>query len=389
MIRLLGPAAVLALASAVAAAPPTDIQALVRAIDAVGPAGAGNPEAARAWRELSRRSAAELPQLLAAFDGASPAAMNWLRTAIEAAVERERSAGRSLSAADLEAFLRDMKHSGRGRRLAFELLCDVDTAAKKRLLPAMLNDPAAELRYEAVVEAFTAAKRQPVDSAAAIGELRRLLAAARDARQVEEVAQELERRGEKVDLVSHFGFITRWQVAGVFDNIEGRGFAAAYLPEAGVRLGDNYVGIDKTPVVWRPATAGKDGAVDLNAIFPDPAGKRKGRAAVVAFGYAEIESLEPRAIEVRATSATALKVFINGREVLARELYHQNFDRDLLTAPARLDRGRNTILVKVCQNDQPEAFAQNWMFQLRLTDGLGAVVPIKVVTPGTDGGVQK
>jgi len=46
-------------------------------------------------------------------------------------------------------------------------------------------------------------------------------------------------------------------------------------------------------------------------------------------------------------------------------------------------------LVKVCQNDQPEEWAQNWMFQLRLTDGLGAAVPLVVVTPGTDAGGTK
>jgi hypothetical protein len=87
---------------------------------------------------------------------------------------------------------------------------------------------------------------------------------------------------------------------------------------------------------------------------------------------------------VRAASSTALRVFINGREALARETYHQSFDRDAFTAPVHVAKGRNTILVKVCQNDQPEEWAQNWMFQLRLTDGLGAAIPIKVTTPGAE-----
>ena len=56
----------------------------------------------------------------------------------------------------------------------------------------------------------------------------------------------------------------------------------------------------------------------------------------------------------------------------------------MYVAPARLQKGRDTILVKVCQNDQSEAWAQNWMYQLRLTDSLGAAVPLTVVTPGVE-----
>jgi hypothetical protein len=381
-----GIAAAVFIAAAAATASSPDIKDLVRAINAVGPEGAGGAEAARAWAVLSRRPAGDLPQLLEAFDAVSPMAANWLATAVDAVVERQKAARQSLPVADLETFLRDVSHSDRGRRIAFELVCDVDPAAKKRLLPTMLNDPGAELRYEAVANAFATVKSQPLESAAAAAEVRRLFDAVRDPRQVEEIAQEIERRGQKVDLVAHFGFITRWQVVGVFDNTDGRGYGAAYPPDDGVRLSDTYRGKDGAESVWRPVAAGKQGFVDLNAVFPDPTGKRKGRAAAVAYAYAEVESPQESRVQVRASSATAIKVSVNGREVLARELYHQNFDRDLLTAPALLRRGRNTILVKVCQNEQPEPFAQNWMFQLRLTDALGAKVPVKVVSPGFDRG---
>ena len=78
------------------------------------------------------------------------------------------------------------------------------------------------------------------------------------------------------------------------------------------------------------------------------------------------------------------RVFVNGQEVLARESYHQSFDRDMLRRAVHLRNGRNTILVKVCQNDQPEAWAQNWMFQLRFTDDLGRGDPRQaIVTRGS------
>jgi hypothetical protein len=91
-----------------------------------------------------------------------------------------------------------------------------------------------------------------------------------------------------------------------------------------------------------------------------------------------IESPDDRPVEIRAASATAVKVFLNGQEVLGRESYHQSFSVDSHIAPARLKKGKNTLLIKVCQNDQKEPWAQEWRFQVRVTDAVGTPVPISV-----------
>src|SRR5262249_8526527 len=202
---------------------------------------------------------------------------------------------------------------------------------------------------------------QPKESASAKARLRQLLNASRDHAQVEAVAQELSARGEAVDLVAHFGFLTHWQVAGVFDNGDGQGFRRAYPPESGVDLVAKYRGKDGREVVWRSLSLEKGGIVDLNTLFPDPQRRSPGERDAAAYAYAVVESSEGRPVEVRAASATAMKVYVNGREVLAREQYHQSFDPDAHMAPAQLRRGRNTILIKVCQNGQTEPWAQNWM----------------------------
>jgi hypothetical protein len=379
------PSALVIIVATTFAAPAADIATLIRTIKAVGPEGAGNTQACAAWRELSQLPATDLPQLLAAVDDASPAAANWLRTAADAVAERERTAGRPLPVAALDSFVRDTRHDARGRRLAYELLCAADPTAPNRLLPKMLDDPGAELRFDAVEAAFAALKGNPADSVGAKVDLRKLLSSSRDGQQIERIARELTRRGASVDLVAHFGYIVRWQVAGVFDNADGRGFQTAFAPEHRVDLAAKYKGKDGASVAWRPVTmADKAGAIDLNRLFPDTTGKRKGMKAVVAYGYTEIESPVEQAVEVRAASSTAIKVFVNGHEILAREVYHQSFDRDMYVARARLARGRNSILVKVCQDDQSEAWAQNWMYQVRLTDSLGAAVPIASVTPGVE-----
>jgi hypothetical protein len=370
---------ILALAPYAAAA---DIDTLIQRLKAVGPEGAGNAEVAAAWKELSRLPAGDLPKLLAALDDATTTPANYLRSAIDAVAERARDAKQPLPAGAIEAFLGDTRHSGRARRLAYELLCSADHNARHRLLPNFLNDPSAELRFEAVAIAFAEARKQPKESASAKESLRKLLTAARDNDQVEEIAKELEQRGESVDRVAHFGFITRWHIAGVFDNTGGKGLRATYSPEQGVDLQAKYTGKGGREVIWKSHVSTEtDGKVDLNKVFADPDDKDRREKDVVAYAYVMIETPDERSVAVRAASATALKVFVNGREVLAREAYHQSFTQDSYVAPVRLNKGRNTILLKVCQNNQAEDWAQNWMFQLRITDGLGAPIPLTVLSP--------
>jgi hypothetical protein len=53
---------------------------------------------------------------------------------------------------------------------------------------------------------------------------------------------------------------------------------------------------------------------------------------------------------------------------------------DQYLARGKLKAGRNELLVKVCQNEQSEDWAQDWKFQLRICDASGGAVPLKVVT---------
>jgi hypothetical protein len=362
----------------IALAPAADVTELANRIKAVGPEGAGNPAAAAAWKELSHGGTDAIVPLLTAIDGASPAAANWLRSAVDAIVERESAAKKPLSVKDLEAFLRDTKHSGNARRLAFELLCRADPAARDRLLPTFLNDPGAELRYDAVEAAFDKAKALPKESAEAKEQLRKLVDAARDVNQTEAIAKELEQRGSPVDLVKHFAFITTWYLASSFDNTDGKGFHTVYPPERGVEVAAKYPGKDGKEIAWKAhTTAEKNGAVDLNKAI----GQEKN---AVAYGYVVIDSPAARPVEIRAASATALKIWLNGREVFGRETYHQSFEQDSHVAAGALKAGRNTILIKVCQNNQTEDWAQNWMYQLRLTDPLGTAIPVKVADPASE-----
>src|SRR5947209_3420740 len=102
-----GLAVVCSLAACGLAAAGGDVDALVSRIKAVGPEGAGNAEAGRAWRELARQGPDALPAILAAMDDADPTAANWLRTAVDGIAEHALASGRPLPAARLEAFVKD------------------------------------------------------------------------------------------------------------------------------------------------------------------------------------------------------------------------------------------------------------------------------------------
>ena len=349
-------------------------KALIDQILAVGREGEGNRKASGAWRELVQLGPDALFQILPAFDRADPVAANWLRSAVDAIAERELASGKSLPTSKLEAFVRETKHSGLGRRLAYEWLVKVDPAAPARLLPNMLDDPGEELRRDAVAFALQNAKQllDKNEKSAATAVYRKLLAAARDRDQVESIAKTLKNLGQPVDLVTQFGFITQWKLIGPFDNTGGKGFQTAYPPEKGVDLTATYPGKKNQSLTWKDhATDDPYGVVDLNKAV----GKHMGATG---YAYAAVYSRKEQPVELRAGSNNAVKIFLNGRQIYFRDEYHHGMRMDQHVGRGTLKVGRNEILVKVCQNEQKEDWAQLWSFQLRVCDNLGGAIPLSV-----------
>jgi hypothetical protein len=357
-------------ASAVSAA---EADMLLARIKAVSKEGAGNQEAAAAWKSLVALGGDALFPTLNALDDASPVAANWLRSAVNAIVEKEKANGKSLPAERLEAFVKDAKHSPISRRLAYEILCDVDPKAPVRLLPGMLNDPSGEIRRDAVAAELEKAKKLEGDAAKA--EYLRLFQVVRDHDQAEAIIKELDKFKVTPDVVSHFGIVTRWMLAGPFDSTKGAGFTKAYEPETKVDLSAKYTGKNGAAFTWKPhTTADKYGKVDLNKALE----KHKDACA---YAFTVVESESERPVELRFGCICAIKVFLNGKEMFAREEYHHGSRFDQYIAKCNLRPGKNEILVKVCQNNQTEQWAQDWSFQFRICDATGGAVPVKVVLP--------
>jgi hypothetical protein len=260
----------------------------------------------------------------------------------------------------------------------------LDPKTPERLLPKMLDDPGSELRRDAVAVKLNYGLRTAfTDGEAQRQYFQDLLRYARDNDQVNTITKELKKTGLDVDLTAQFGFVTRWLLVGPFDNVKGVGFNNAYPPEKAFDVKSVFVGKDGDQVKWKdytvvtkagPIDLKKVGLVDLNDAF----GKLKG---AVVYGYAAIESRLERPVELRAGSNNAVRMYLNGKEIYFREEYHHGFDMDQHVGKGVLKAGRNEILIKVCQNEQTESWAQLWSFQLRVCDALGGAAPVTNVTP--------
>lgn len=373
---LSGTLCVLVLSGTVGAATP---QELIKSIQAVKPHGEGHAAAIAAVKELSQSDASALPIILQSFDGASPLAANWLLGALESVADRAL-AEQKLSAQTLEAFVVETGNHARARRIAYEWLLKVDPTAEARLIPGMLSDPGAEFRRDAV--ALKLAEAEALKKDGKTDESRVAYQAAMqgavDDDQVKAIVKPLKEMGVEVDLQRHFGFLPEWKLIGPFDNTDKQGFNVAYPPERELNFDATYPG-KMDDVAWQPfATKDDYGVVDLTkAMAP-----HKGAIVYAASVY---DSARDREVELRLGTPNAWKLWVNGELIFAREEYHRGSMLDQYRVPVRLKAGANTILLKVCQNEQTEDWAQKWQYQLRVCDSAGvAIAPAGQLTSQLD-----
>jgi len=300
------------------------------------------------------------------MDGANPLAANWLRAAVDTIAAREKK----LPIDALQKFLADQSHTPRARRLAFELIRAADAKLAAKLIPGMINDPSVELRREAVTQVLDAGKiaNQP---AIAVKEYRKALDAARDIDQIKAATKALRDLKQEVDLPRHFGFLMHWNVIGPFDNSERAGFAKVFPPETNVDLEATYDG-KSGKVKWSSfVTADEYGMVDINKAYPGPG---DGLKEVTAYAYTEYHAAAAGPVQLRLGCKNAWKIWLNGKLVFGRDEYHRGMRIDQYQLDVNLAKGRNTLLIKLCQNEQMQDWTKQWQFQLRVCDPTGTAI---------------
>ena len=239
-------------------------------------------------------------------------------------------------------------------------------AAADALLPTFVTDPSLVLRRSAIDTLFT--RQTTRGSLPDVAVLKDLFAAARDKDQVEQIAKELKNQKAEPDIAKHFGYVTEWHAVGPFDNKAGTGYAVAHPPEKAVDLAAEY---GDAKLGWVHTQSDQNyGTINLNEAL----GKHMD---AVGYAYAEIVADADTPAQLRVASQNAVKFVVNGKELLAREEYHHGQSMDQHIAVFTLTKGTNTILLKVCQNNQKDSWAQAWGFSARLCDATGGKLAVR------------
>ena len=345
-----------------------DLDTALETLLTAGPGDSGQTQLQTAWKKVASSDSSAIVTILKAMPDSNPLAQNWLRSTVDTIAERTLQTGAQLPTEELKRFLLEPSHSSRARWVAYEWLNEVAPGPTAELLSQLLNDSSLAIRFEAVSHWIDKAETTE-DTSVKLDAYRTAISAARDKQQIETCVDALQKLGETVDPNSLMGFIQSWQVVGPFSNAEKKGFTINYPPEDAVDLTATYAG-KEGEVTWHPLnTSGDYGKVDLNLALDKHMG-------AVAYAWVSILSPTEQSVECRWMTPNASKIWVNGELIAEHEIYHASSGPfDQYKAPAELRKGPNTIMLKVCQNEQTESWAQDWEFQLRLTDKLGGPLP--------------
>lgn len=341
--------------------------AAIESIRSVASEGKNFAEAQTAAVQLSDLPASKVFIVFDAMQDADPVAQNWLRGVASGIQAKSGYPEQS----KIEAYIDDRSRAPDGRATALVWLKQLSKESYENRLDESLDDPSLLIRELAVARqtelADAMTQTQPEQAKES---LRQTLQAARHPAQLSEVLKKLNDLGDPVTTSEAFAMIENWQSIGPFDNVNGVGFDQVYPPEenfvrsGSVQLDSSYEGKNDS-VQWKPVIAsGDEGKVDLAAFYD----KEKG---AVAYVYTEFNSESAADAEFRLGCICANQVWLNGKLVMSNEVYHSGSMIDQYTAKVSLKEGSNRILLKICQNEQTESWAQEWDFQFRVTDPTG------------------
>ena len=156
--------------------------------------------------------------------------------------------------------------------------------------------------------------------------------------------------------IEGLALIKSWRVIGPFDNDQGRGFATEYAPETGFD-GDGEIPGLVRPVRYRTLPLAKgDVVLDLDAVHAGEA---------VAYLETGLVSPAKRQVELRLTTSSPLRVWVNDKLVVSEEKITRA-EIDNVVVKVDLEAGQNRILVKSARQ-----FGA-WQFTGRVTEVGGA-----------------
>jgi hypothetical protein len=359
------------------------VQADVAAIKQVGPVASGYEAAMAAAKRLSSRPSSSTAELLASMKDASPLAKNWLRMIAADVADNDEFPLQLLL-----DFFANRAQDADARHAAYQMLVIHDGALKAKLLEGSIDDPSLPIRHAAIAKLLdeAAKHKEAKQNDAALQAYRLVVSQGRNPDQLQAAAKALDSLGEKIELADELGLFRRWWAIGVFDNTDSAHFETVYLPEqtyaANGRLPTDWLAaeavvvpdaVDGKPAVTNLVTSDDSfGVVNINPAFNNA-------KDAIAYCYAEFDLAEGSEALAKLGCITASKVWVNGKLVMANEVYHSGSRIDQYVGQCTLVPGTNSVLIKICQNAQTEQWAQDWQFQFRFTDLTEAAIKPKAV----------
>jgi tetratricopeptide (TPR) repeat protein len=149
---------------------------------------------------------------------------------------------------------------------------------------------------------------------------------------------------------------SRWYIVGPFENMGNAGLHFVYPPEAEYRstgeidtdaVYDGFGG----QIRWHRLKSDRpSNKIDLSYLKPNK--------WAVAYAYTTVDSPADREMRLLLSSGCDIKVWLNGREVFAKEYQWGGEAFDKYIVPVKLKSGQNSILIKIADRD--------WGFNFRL-----------------------
>ncbi|TWT98478.1 hypothetical protein [Stieleria varia] len=355
-------------------------QAVVAALEQitqVDDSAAAHTRAVASASVVASLPAERIGLVLDSFAGATKRGKNWLRS-----IASDVADNGDFPTEMVQQYFDDRGNDPDGRYLAFQLLI-ANGADQQQLLADAASDPSLPVRYLKIKTLLENARIavKTDDRESAIATYQSIVNDARRPDQLKTAADALAKLDIEVDVAAALGLVRNWQIIGPFDNTDSKHFDTAYPPEqryltdgSPIAMSDAAAQKEKGkdgPVEWKSVTSESEmGMVDLN---PSLANAKD--AVSYAFVNFKVDPQRAGPAEARLGCITANKVWVNGRLVLANNVYHSGTRIDQYVGLCELQPGDNAILIKVLQNAQTEPWAQDWQFQFRFTDPSGAAIP--------------
>lgn len=338
----------------------------IQALNQLGPEGQNHQAIIESQPELSLCDAQDVITLLKAMKDEHPLAANWMRLTAQAVGQRTPP-----SPSALRQVITDRTNSDLGRLAAYQLLDDQAPQQASAMAAEFRTDACLPLRRIAIAQELERWQEKESVSADDTEPLLQLLTDTRDIEQIDALIRLLKSAGHPVNRNQWLGMQLAWQVVGPFDNTGGEGFAKAFAVEQELSPPDFQATFrgKNGQVEWQSIESQDDkGFVDINQLLE----KHNGACVYLA---TNIKVEEPGEAQIRMGTYNAVKAWVNGEQKLEFDVYHTNEMVDQYVADVSLKAGDNWVVIKLCQNEQKESWAQNWRFVFRVTDRSGKKYP--------------